>query len=428
MPDGPKRLRIMFFSDWRLQPLDLAEAMLEAAEPVDLILYGGDDIRRFKPLPLIPETVIAGVARKGLGWIIPSFRGSSHGIRAGDLQRLPAKIQRRLTTTKTEEAIAIVADVLARPPQREPISDPVGPCCLGEILELFQPPEGENWLHKLASKARFGLGAVLGNDCVPNDRQVLNCPTVRDLHERPVAFGGWGFVGIEGSIYQERTDGHGRVNDIGSILHSDSEVAAHLDWAVEHLGVPTQQLVVVSHTPPAGCRLDVGLRFGIEYLGSPALADFVQTNEPAVLLCGHCHCRGGRSANLGSTLVVNGASDDVNMRHARAAIIELAADQPPTLTWIDPTPHSVVFMPGIGAERAKRLSAAGIGHPAQLFSASDDIFKSIGFGGMPLPIDSIARYNAEDVLALAHVVKWLRHQLSNRLDSTEAAQPFASRQ
>src|SRR6266851_2155092 len=54
-------LRIFFFSDWRIQSLDLAEELIQSVAPVDVIVYGGDDVARFVPPPEVPATItIAG--------------------------------------------------------------------------------------------------------------------------------------------------------------------------------------------------------------------------------------------------------------------------------------------------------------------------------------------------------------------------------
>src|SRR5260370_21179746 len=54
-------LRIFFFSDWRIQPLELAEDLIRSAAPVDIIVYGGDDVARFVPPPEVPATLtVAG--------------------------------------------------------------------------------------------------------------------------------------------------------------------------------------------------------------------------------------------------------------------------------------------------------------------------------------------------------------------------------
>src|SRR5260370_24533613 len=54
-------LRIFFFSDWRIQPIEWVEAMLADAEPIDLIVYGGDDLDRFRPPLAAPGEVRAAL-------------------------------------------------------------------------------------------------------------------------------------------------------------------------------------------------------------------------------------------------------------------------------------------------------------------------------------------------------------------------------
>ncbi len=47
-------LKLFFFSDWRIQSLDLTEQILRSVAPVDVIVYGGDDVSRFVPHVEIP--------------------------------------------------------------------------------------------------------------------------------------------------------------------------------------------------------------------------------------------------------------------------------------------------------------------------------------------------------------------------------------
>jgi Icc-related predicted phosphoesterase/uncharacterized protein YprB with RNaseH-like and TPR domain len=374
-------LRLFFFSDWRLQPLELVDALLEAAGPIDLVLYGGDDVCRFAPPPPIPDAVVSHVVEQRL-WVSIPTTSTLHHILAGDVHCVPQHDLADIEIRDPDQVIAIAADVLGRPPLRDlppsRVASPRSYASLGEILELFRPQD-DNRLRAMATMARFGVGAVLGNDCSSGDRSVLEVPGVRDLHTAPIAIGGWGFVGIEGAICRRRADGR-LINGIGYTLHPEHEVVPHLARSLERLQVPPQRLVIVSHTPPAECRLDLGIRFGFDWLGSPALTSFVREHEPALVVCGHCHSRGGRSARLGKTLVVNGASDDQNARRTRAAVIELAPDQAPVLTWIDPTPHSVVFVPGVGPATAAKLASAGVTRPDQLFAADETVLKGAGFG------------------------------------------------
>jgi hypothetical protein len=278
----PGTMRIFFFSDWRIQRLELVEELLCAVAPVDVIVYGGDDVRRF----------------------------------------------------------LVAAD--------------------------------RNYLAHLACYARYGLLGVIGNDCWPEDRLILQAPGVHDLHAKPLLIDGVGFIGIEGAICD------GERNAIGRILHEEHEVRAHLAQALAGLGGSARRLVVVSHTPPAGCRLDIGIRFGFSRLGSEALKEFVLSQQPALVLCGHCHSRGGKTALLGNSLVVNGASDDTNSELARIALIELEVAAPPTVTWLEPPAR--LRGPQIGPRRAEKLAAYGITRLEQLRTAPPEVLQAIQFG------------------------------------------------
>nr|BBH92403.1 hypothetical protein KTA_06020 [Thermogemmatispora argillosa] len=276
-------MRIFFFSDWRIQRLELVEELLCSVAPVDVIVYGGDDVRRF---------------------LIAANR---------------------------------------------------------------------NYFAHLAGYARYGLLGVIGNDCWPEDRLILQAPGVHNLHAEPRLIEDVGFIGIEGAICD------GARNNIGRILHPESEVRDHLDQARRRLGRAARRLVVVSHTPPAGCRLDIGIRFGFSRLGSEALKDFILTQQPALVLCGHCHSRGGKTALLGNTLIVNGASDDSNPELARVALIELdEAEALPKVTWLEPPAR--LRGPQIGPKRAEKLAAYGITRLDELRAAPPEVLKAIQFG------------------------------------------------
>ena len=60
--------------------------------------------------------------------------------------------------------------------------------------------------------------------------------------------------------------------------------------------------VLVSHSPPKGV-LDASSR-GVR-LGSTAVLDAINTKQPALVVCGHIHESGGRTASVGASAVVN---------------------------------------------------------------------------------------------------------------------------
>lgn len=335
-------MRIFFFSDWRIQSLDLAEELIQSVAPVDVIVYGGDDVARFVPSPEVPTTMTIA----GRTYFPESF----------------------IPLDQMTDVLLALSEQIGQEPRT---FWPGRGLTLRRAFSLYHDlSSANNWLSKIAQYARFGVLGVIGNDCDPVDRAVLRALGVRDLHAEPSLIEGVGFLGIEGAI----SNGSHKTN--GFVLHAEEEVREHLRTSLQRLEALPERLVIVSHTPPAGCRLDTGIRFGFEHLGSEVLKDFVLEYQPTLVLCGHCHSRGGKSALLGSTLVVNAASDDTNPRHARAALIELS--ESPTITWLAP-PHSLTI-PNIGPKRAAILALHGITRPEEILEAPLAVRTTIQFG------------------------------------------------
>ena len=346
-----ENLRILFFSDWRIQPLDLLEKMLDEVGPIDLIIYGGDDVDRFLPSVQLPPEVEISI-HEVCHW------NSSHT---------------RITNPKTVISHLVFNTNLKPWPDLRSVKA----WDFNKIKSVLRPLETDNKFMQLAAKAKYGLCAIIGNDCRPEDKHIIKVPGVVDIHDSPQLYGGWGFVGIEGAIYFESKNE--AINKIGYVTYPDSSVITHIDNAKKRLEIKSEQLVIVSHTPPQGC-LDVGIRFGFKHLGSPSLRRYILENQPALVLCGHCHSCGGCSKVIGNTLVVNSASDDRQIKYTHAAIIDLKQGELPEVTWLDPTPHSVAFMPVIGPKRFEKLREAGIFHSKDLFEADESVYKSIKFG------------------------------------------------
>jgi Icc-related predicted phosphoesterase/uncharacterized protein YprB with RNaseH-like and TPR domain len=314
-----KPLRIFFFSDWRIQSLELAEELIRSVAPVDIIIYGGDDVARFAPPPKIPTTMTVGDRTYSPESVIPLDEMDNVLLALSEQMGQAAR---------------------ASWPRRE--------LTLRQIFALYRDPSpANNWFNKFAQYTRYGVLGIIGNNCDPADRALLHAPGVRDLHANPIAIENVGILGIEGAI------SNGSRNAINI---TEEEVSEHLSISRQHLKTSPERLIIVTHTPPAGCRLDIGIRNGFEHLGSKILKNFILKYQPALVLCGHCHNRGGKSALLGRTLVINAASDDINPRHANVALIELAT--PPTVTWL--TPSLGLTGPDIGPKRSAILASYGI--------------------------------------------------------------------
>ena len=227
----------------------------------------------------------------------------------------------------------------------------------GDDTIRFISDKSENIYLRFASATKYGLGAVLGNDCSEVHRSIItasNKELLFDLHVQGMKIGQWGVIGIEGAIrHKENVSDEYWVNNSGHIVYDDEWVEDHLMQKCAEINVPFNRLIIVSHTPPYG-KLDTGLRFGVEHLGSPALLRFIEENQPALVLSGHCHSAGGKMKKVGNTLIVNSASDDLNIQKTRMAIIELSGQGDPIVEWIDPNPHTVLSLPYIGEEGERK--------------------------------------------------------------------------
>jgi Icc-related predicted phosphoesterase/uncharacterized protein YprB with RNaseH-like and TPR domain len=371
--------------------------MLESVGPVDLIVYAGDDTERFvPPVPFEAAEVLArrcvalarrmGVAEERIWLSIEDCLGQP---------------ERACWLGDPEEFVRLAAKIVRSKPVVQPCWSERAPWSVGRVLSLFRNTRRNNWLSQLAARARIGAVAVIGNDCQPEHRAILDAPRVTDIHRLPLAANGWGFIGIEGAITHRDSDGR-TVNDIGLVLHPDEFVRNHLAKSASSMAVDPDRLVVVSHTPPARC-LDVGIRFGVSHLGSRSLRSFVIQRRPRLVICGHCHSHGGMAAWLGKTLVVNVASDDTNVKRSCAVAITLVPGQPPRVQWLDPSDHSLAFFPGISLGRATRLEEVGITTVADLERASDAAF---GIAGVPTT--TAVRLRAHATALLSNSVVWVK--------------------
>lgn len=163
----------------------------------------------------------------------------------------------------------------------------------GDDIQRFENFE------ELASKSRFGLLGVIGNDDTRDAKSFLRGKRVYDLHDSPVILGEYGFIGLEGSTVPP-----------GYVIYNEGYVRKHLEKQYSLLlrnGV--DKFIIVSHTPPYGL-LDYSLRFGCGNIGSKALIKFIKNRKIDLVLCGHSHLNGGKDETFGSTTVLNVSSHD----------------------------------------------------------------------------------------------------------------------
>ncbi len=108
------------------------------------------------------------------------------------------------------------------------------------------------------------------------------------LHGNGLEMDGISFFGIGGGI---------PVTPFGSWSYDFSE-----EEAEDLLKDCPNHAVLISHSPPKGIldRSSIGL-----HLGSKTIRKTIETKSPRLVVCGHIHESGGKTAQVGGTTVLN---------------------------------------------------------------------------------------------------------------------------
>jgi Icc-related predicted phosphoesterase len=246
----------------------------------------------------------------------------------------------------------------------------------GDDVDRFRRPHA-NLFEDIGEFARFGLGAVLGNDDLRRDSATITGDNVFNLGDQTRRLGRFVLVGIEGSPDDE--------NGMGPTLLSEAEIARRLTQAVERTH-DDDILIVVSHTPPRDC-LDRAVRFSQtgapRPIGSRPLRDFILScRRVRLVVCGHAHLCGGQHDTLGAATVVNVASDDTSSSAPiQAAEIIVAADGSCKVTHLQirGAPGSLFDIWGIGPRYQVALERHGMRSVKALASAEPErVEKALG--------------------------------------------------
>lgn len=132
--------------------------------------------------------------------------------------------------------------------------------------------------------------AVAGNcDSAAIDERLTQLGV--SLFRRAAVLDGVGFYGVSAM-----PPWHGTMYEL-----TEQEIAEALEAGRSQLA-PTDQVVVLSHSPPRATRLDRA-RSG-DHVGSVAVRQMIERHPPSLVVCGHIHESRGIDT-LGPTIVVN---------------------------------------------------------------------------------------------------------------------------
>jgi len=364
---GP--LKILAFSDYRVHDInELLDFVKGLKEKPDLIVYAGDDIRRFVPLPLeyLNITSIEGtypdeIEEAPSGFIIRLPEGYDEDLAKARILTIYKVVHRihqlrREGKLKDEKQLKeVLADEI---PSAEIIRssvyyqdnirlvDNTTKTTLFELdmkrflispsfykfinpdsIKLRKLGNSKGYVHyyftferpefdvfeELASNARYGLVTVLGNADGLIELRFIRGRNVYELHTTWLKIGSFLIVGLE--------DSRGMMDPFGNYI--EDMVKSRLEYARKMLR-DQDRMIIVSHIPPRGI-LDRAMRFGDRSIGSRALRDFIEEYHGVIplVICGHVHRCGGKYERLGETLIVNVSSHDDHFSRANIAWISL---------------------------------------------------------------------------------------------------------
>ena len=441
-------MRILSFSDWRVQSLDALVDYLEELEPKpDIITYSGDDINRFNPPPILQDFISSDNTESPSGQIEielenmpPCFRYHLTNLQSGVNLPHPARFflttfltalglnskqimqlyatapdfRESVTRYQVEHITGKISGTEYDSPSCKPlisqgvcpggddicqeITHPIGYLRAGKshqpiMMKFIQ--SSDNFFEKLASFSKYGLIAVIGNDDGLAAKKAIKGEKVIDVHEQPVVIDDYVFIGQESA---SREAGMA----LGSPLYSEEEISSHLiKSASKYKG---KKIILVSHSPPYGV-LDRAIRHSPgESIGSRAIRKFIDENPVRLNLCGHVHSQGGkieRITNGGICTVVNIASHDSPGSTGKLAIIDIEKGSL-RIELSSVTPMGKIY--GIGPVRAARLAESGITKLEHLADGNPEVItKMTGFS--------------------SHVIeRWCKHAhaiLNNAVELTE---------
>jgi len=401
-------MKIVAFSDYRVQDIPKTFEFVSKQKP-DLILYAGDDVHRFAPLPKqqLEKLLVENKTREGLqicqspffdSWTRNlsdnSVRKVSWTTQLADCiffnisisdkiseEKIKSKISNLVTKTKTKNfpnAITRIKHIAeereTNVPQLIKKSTLVYKKTKSTVKGIIYFPEyAEDYIQKFGSIAKHGFLGVIGNDDNPIYKSLLVGKGKHDLHESAKTIQNTVILGQESDSLSE-------AGGIGIKIYSESEVEKHLNSLIKNNS--KKNSILVSHTPPFGI-LDHAVRFGDRHIGSPMVRKFIAKNKPILVLCGHVHSHGGCMSKIGKTTVINLASHDYENSAGRVCIIEISKDMKIKTKWvlvsqdkiISYTPrflnegeslNSVFNLHGIGIKKAEKMEMDG-------FRTIDDI-------------------------------------------------------
>ncbi len=306
-------MKILAFSDWRVQPLKMIEDIVVSHKP-DVILYAGDDLHRFVTLGshLLIRTPnhmlkvsypeFQPLSSKEDELFTSTFRKLIKHIKLANNKFFTSLNIPFISVNGNDDNILRFGDDFYIQIHREYIR-------IGQEYLMITETRKEKVTIRKGNVRLFHYLADNPELAYDDDFKALATREVKGIVYTPFNLKLGKFV-----IRQD--------DEKISVFGCESEYGLGGDI----LNTPEEYAdIYISHLPPLG-KLDLSARFGVEHIGSQKLLDAIMKNHPKIVICGHSHMWGGHCQNIGETIVVNVSSHDsyAHRWHGNYAIIDTA--------------------------------------------------------------------------------------------------------
>lgn len=290
-------MKILAFSDWRIQSIELLEDIIATQKP-NVILYAGDDIHRFVrfEMPLLLKT-------------------PNHFFKIGSLSDLEHIIsnQNKFLVKKLFKKFIQEIDLqnnnilckLGIPFHYVNGNDDILECMNNIYYKrICTPPFFINGKHYFITETSKRKVLIKESKFSPFD-----IPRRDDCAD------------IYASIKPSPSFGNFTIqNKDKKITIYGCECTSGMKNEIKN--EPYQYAdIYLSHLPPLG-SLDLSVRFGIKHVGSKSLLKAIKKYHPKLVICGHSHIWGGFSKKIGNTLIINVSSQDRKNSPGNYALID----------------------------------------------------------------------------------------------------------
>ena len=155
---------------------------------------------------------------------------------------------------------------------------------LGDITNMGEAEQAREAIKQLGPAKVLGFA---GNWELPSVQEELERQGI-SLHAKKKKIGKYTFIGFGGGLHENP----------GRFLFSEQEIKEALGGLLEG----EKNAVLLTHLPPLGTALDLA-RSG-RHIGSAAVREAIEKNQPLLHLCGHCH-EGAGAEKIGKTASIN---------------------------------------------------------------------------------------------------------------------------